>query len=746
MKKFLVFTLLLANSYIAFACGFYPYGEEVRMYFLNPNHFNCHSFNGFHYSSRSFGLENPYKENEVQPNDQLWFDYCLGKVLLNDIIEAVYQIPVALFTEKNNNKMIQYLYQRKDFEVIDYLKFAKSCEIANLFYSDPWEREDKVEINIIEEKINEAVNKSENTKNVALAIRYKFIAIRMAFYAGRSEEVISIYESLPKSDKPTILYYWSLYFRTLVEENKALQSFYACQVFANAPDKRFAIHFSFDKTIAINSILEHAKTDEERANVYALAATKKVDKSLNYIKKAFELNPNSTFNTFIVLREINKIEDWIFTPYYTTFYPSLEENPYQWNGKMKFSYSVLEKRINSDRMYANEVFQFLKRLPKTNTQLEICKAHLAFVAKQYDDCEGIIKSIEKKITDKDSLFNEMQIIKALNTTANQTENKAIITKEVQNILLNNKNNDRFLFAIARELEYLGNTTDAAFLFSKINEDNNYSEGYFEGSNLTWKSRKHRKGSYVDYFSNYFEYLDVIYTPKQLETVIELVNSNKISSEFDIWMNSRLLKEKSKLYDLLGTKYIRQNNLKKALENFKKTGDRYWIENYSLWKDQYYASQKIFDKNPFYSFKNTPEFINEKEDFYLTKETVTEKLIDYLAKANDPNEKDRDFYYFIVGNCYKNMMIHGNSWMMRRFGVSSYDVAPFPEDEAEFQNGYLAKKYYRLAYKYSKSVKFKSLCLWLAEDYKQLKMETEDEYYDLSNRNCYAFEDYFKARK
>ena len=745
MKKFLVFILLLANSY-SFSCGFYPYGEEVRMYFLNPIHFNCHSFNGFHYNSRSFSLANPYLENESKPNDELWFTYCLGKVPIEAVIDAVYQIPLDLFNKNNNNKMIQYLYQQNDIEVIDYLKFAKSCEMVNMFYDDPWERTETIEIEIIQNKIKEALSRSEKFKIKDLAIRYKFLAIRLAFYAGKKDGVIALFESLPKTNEPTILYYWSLYFRTIVEENTALRSFYACQVFANAPDKRFAVHDSFDKKLPIESILEYAKTDEERANVYALAATKKVDKALDYIKKAFELNSNSIFNTFILVREINKIEDWVFTPFYTTFYPSIEENPYQWNSKTQFSYAILEKRIDSDRMYATEVLDFLYSLPKTNAQLEVCKAQLAFIARKHEECNTSLAKAEKYILKSDTLFNELKIINALNATANQSAKNAIITKEVQDVILKNKNNSRFLFAIARELEFLGNSTDAAFLFSKINESSNYSEGYYEGSYLAWKSHKHRKGSYRDYFYDYFGYLDIIYSPKELEGVIDLVNSNENSSEFDTWMKSKVVKEKSKLYDLLGTKYIRQNNLAKALENFKKVDEKYWIENYSLWGNDYSAYQKVFDKNPFYSLKNTPEFIHEKEDFYLTKETVTQKLIEYLAKANNPNEKNRDFYYFVVANCYKNMMIHGNSWMMRRFGVSSYDVAPFPEDEEEFQKGLLPKKYYRLAHKYSKSVKFKSLCLWLAEDYKQLKKEADDEYYDLSNRNCHAFEDYFKERK
>ncbi len=200
-----------------------------------------------------------------------------------------------------------------------------------------------------------------------------------------------------------------------------------------------------------------------------------------------------------------------------------------------------------------------------------------------------------------------------------------------------------------------------------------------------------------------------------------------------------------MFDLLGTKYIRQNNLEKALKAFKKTDEKYWNDYYSLWDIKSYGGNS-FDKNPFFGFKHTPDFIEDKESFYLTKTTFTQKLIEYLKKANNPKEKERDYYYFLVANGYKNMTVNGNSWMMRRFRVSLNDVEPFPEDEQEFQKELLAKKYYHLAYKYAKTKKFKALCLWLAEDYKKLKQTQKEEYFDLSNKNCYAFEEYFNARK
>ncbi|WP_298396925.1 hypothetical protein [Flavobacterium sp.] len=743
MKKLIVFILLLVNS-LSFACGFYPYGEDIRMRFLDSNHFNCQSFDGFHYSSNYYyDASSLNEEKAIQPNDKLWFEYCKGKVSLDAIIEAVYKIESQKFSKNNANKLIQFLYQQNDFEAINYLKFAKSCEVANMFYSDPWERAETIEIKIVRNKVSEALKLAEKTKNGELKLRYKFLAIRLAFYGGLKQDVIAIYNTISNKN-PNSINYWCMHFRAMVEQDKSLQNFYTAQVFANASDKRFPIYSYYDREIPLNDVLKYAKTNSEKANIYAFAATKKYDKALNYLKKAFELNPKSDFNIFILLREINKIEDWVFTPYYTNFNPSISEEDY-WNNDNVFSYKALEKRINSDRKYADELLNFLNSISLKNDKIEVCKAQLSFIAQKYESSLIIINNLEKKLSEKDSLLHDVQIIKALNLTARQAKNKAVITNEVKSILLKNKNHNRFLFAIARELEYLGNTTDAAFLFSKVNDvdKNGYYDDY--GPNISWKSRKHKRGSYRDYFYDYFGYVDVLYTPKQLESIINKSKVEKDDSEFDKWLKARMIREKSSLYDLLGTKYIRRNKLYKALESFKKVDEKYWNDYYSNWNINSSGSNS-FDKNPFFAFNYTPDFIKNKETFYVTKVSYTQKLIEYLNKAKNPKEKNRDYYYFIIANGYKNMTINGNSWMMRRYSVSSYDVEPFPEDEAEFQNGYLSKKFYRLAYKYSKTKKFKALCLWLAEDYKKLKRLQESEYYDLSNKNCNAFEEYFNARR
>lgn len=775
MKHCLVFILILVSNTI-FACGFYPEGEDVRFSFFNPWNFKYNSYSNFHYSSNSFGPNEKLLDDKgiIDENENLWIQYCKNKVSVAAIKTVLFEFKLEDITERSNNEMLRYLYKIKDFEAVNYLKFAKNCELFNGFYDDPWERNQVTGFSKRAKLIDKAISFSTKTVNEDLKLRYTFLAIRLSYYNDDKEKIVTLYDRAFHSKKQNILKYWSLYFRVFAEKNNALSNFYAAQVFVNAPDKRFMIASEFDTKVPLDSILKYAKTNQEKANVYLLAGIKKTDQSLYYLKQLYKYNPKFEGLSFLLLREINKIEDWVFTPYYSLFRPSLEYN----NDDENISVKKILKRVEKDRIYAGELLEFINNvdLKKAHDPLlwKISKAYLLFVTKNNKSCLNQISKLEKDISKKDSLYNQIEIIKGLALTANQPTGKAIILDEVKPILLKNSNSKKFVFAIGRELEYKGNTTDAAFLYSKLSEnaaDYNYNNEAF------WKNSRNKISYYSDYYSNYFDYINMFYSPAQVEKIVgEITNKKNNLDTFSVWKYSFIKSEIPKLYDLIGTKYIRQNKLQEALFYFGKNGDRneHKITNSEcLWEKQncYYSY-----KNPFFALKYTPEFMPQKGFFNLNKYAVTHNLILYLKKAANPNEKNKDYYNFLIANCYYNMTFYGSLWEMRRYNMSSY-VQDYPvEDNKEFFECDLAKKYYGLALQNAKTDKFKALCLrmmgkchknklehqypdvynnqikdydnflWSKNKYYQdLKSKYADDYEVLIS-DCNAFENYFKARR
>jgi len=768
MKIFLLFILLLANNFLH-ACGFYPHGEDTRISLFNPTIFGYGAYSNFYYSTDLFSSNVGSAANElVSQNNKLWFNYCHGKVNIPAINIAVYQLSANDIDEYSQNQMIQYLYRQKDFDAISYLRFAKNCEFFNSWQDDPWERNLAFSIPKRTELMNKAIEFADKVQKIELKKRYTFLAIRLAWYNQDFYKTQSLFSSVfEKATKKDILYYWSLYFKSFTEAGNAPANFELAQVFANAEDKRFVCHQYYNSEVSLEQSLHLTHTNAEKANVYLFYGIVKPDRSLPYLQRMYALNPSSNGLSFLLLREINKIEDYVFTPYYTLFQPSSSYDYWDGNGDATTSQTL--RRSEQDRLYAKEVLQFINsvNLRKVENPFfwQCCKAYLQFIIRDYTGCLASIKHLEKSASDKE-ILNQLQIIKSLALTANQAKGSAITPTAIQSTIIANQNNKQFIFAIGKELEYLGNTTEAALLYAKLDNSLNENTAVF------WKTFKNKKYASNDYFVDYFDYIDAVYTPEQIQLLINAINNNKNSqSSFAVFKYETVTDEIQRLYDLLGTKYIRQNKLDKALDVFSKIDNHYWSRTYTTWGNSY----NIFDQNPFYSLKYTPKFITSNDAIRLNKFTVTKQLITYLQNAENKNEKDRDYFYFLVANAYYNMGQAGNVSMMRRIGGWSSTKFSIIEDEAEFRQSNLAKKYYLLAMQNAKTDKFKALCLRLVirceknklhykyleiEDnsgydydsliatnhyYRELKEKFPDYFDDLVS-NCDNLETYFKARR
>lgn len=769
MKKYLICILFLLSNitFKVHACGFYPHG--IRYCFTHSEKLGLFEFSEFNYSPNNFHSKDII-DNDL--NVDFWFNYCNKEVSKKAIKEAVYKIPYRFFTMESNNQMTHYLHKNNDLETFKYLKFAKKCELKNARITDHWERDftyPKKTSTILIEKAEEL---HKVTKNSSLKKRYIFIAIRLAFYKKEYDQMIRLFDTYfaNETDKD-LIYYWSLYFRTKAEKNESLKSYYAAQVFANSAEKRFPVFSSFNFDIASKDILSHAKNKNEKANIHALIALKKHEKSLTDLKKIVALDNTNEILPFLILREINKLEDWILTPYFSLFDPSMRKRKYKNNYDDFFSYEVIHKRIYKDRLYAKEVLNFIKTLPPNLLKKDVWRVfniQLLFLTENYALALKEITSLEKKVRNSSDIYQQIEKTKALCLMAIQKKGFAKLTPFVKKVILKNTKDTRFTFSIARLLEYKGNKNEACLLFYTIEREGEY--GYGEH----WKSNKNKRHSYVDYFDNYFDYINVMYTVKDVEKLITTIhNSDTKKDAFSIWLYKDIKKEIPKLYDLAGTMYIRKNELKKALTYFNKLDDAHWEKTAYLWGQlEPYNSNKSRKRdfqNPFYKLNRAPRFINEKETFELNKKTVTAKLIEYLEKTK--TAKNKDYYYFLIANCYFNMTCYGNSWMMRRYGISAYDTEPYPEDEIEFRTGTLAKKYYSLAFEHATNDKFKAFCLRMAgqcEYFKLLNKTSKTSKYahfkysdSLFNINkfykklntlypeeehvffCVAFEDYFK---
>lgn len=764
MKNYLIFTILLLSSSKLLSCGYSPYGEDIRYCLFKPSYFNYSHYKAFYYNADLFGFEYDVNYDNQKPfyeaNELDWHQYVHQKVSLEAISVFMNSATFTDIHPKSDNEFLQYLYKNKKAKAIKYLTHAKKCEAINSLNleGDVWERGKAIDYSKGTLFLNDLVKISKAESDVYFKRKYAFLAIRLAYYTENFGMIKEVFESQFQNTTKDYLYYWSSFFYAFANHNPGRMNDVA-GLLEHSPEKYYASFYYFKNEFNLSEALKFAHTKEDIANLYGYASIQKVDRNLAYLKEMYRNNPKSKLLGFLLLREINKIEDWVYTPYYTNYMPSVIQTNAYWAGSEdKATTLTLRARSENDRLYAKEVLDFIQTISISNTHdVSLWKAseiQLLFITRKYDECLSKINQFERNHK-SEKIIEQIEKIKALCITSNQAIGNAVIKPEIEKIIQKHSKDYRFIFALGRELEFRGNLTDGIALLSLCETSSDYEFAYI--SDVEWQGNRLPNSNYLEVFYNYFDYLDFVYDANGLQKIVDAIPS-KNNTNFQKFLYHKLTEDLNYLKDLLGTKYIREEQLNKALATFRSIAPEYWTDNYNAWERGRYDENYAFDQNPFYKIKHTEKFIDAKESFMINKLSVTEHLIKYLNLAHNPKTKDRDYYYFLIANCYYNMSSDGNSWMMRRYYSSYEDYADEAYtnesyiDEREYRQNLKAKEFYTLAYKNAKTDKFKALCLRMIDfaetnypnNFPLLKQEYPMYYADLSS--CDNLTAYFKARR
>ena len=748
IRILLVFLISTSNS---IACGWYPFDEDVRFSLIDPSIFDDGGMSPYYYTSKNYGYQF-VSTPENDPNIELWKTYCNGEVDAKSIYEAIYILELGEFQKKgSSNKMISYLIQN-DKEALAYIAFAKTCSDFNQVNTG-WEREDG-DMFDRNKKMLAALKRSKGVKSEIIKKRYRFLAIRLAYYNGDEKKVNEIYNKSFSDNPKDAIDYWALYFKSTTEEMSANRNFNLAQVFVNAPGKRFGALSRFSKGIPIDEVLAFANTNTERANVYVMYAVRHRGRGFSTLKKVQELDPNHPLLDFLLIREVNKVEDWILTPRYTNFEPTIDVRRESYGE----SNELIQERIKDDEKYGREVAKWMETLniASDNATWYIAGAYLKGITGgekealgMLSDCTGYAQGLIKRLI---ILFGVRDNV------------EKSLTREQENILMdsNQENYNLFLFAVSREYEFQQKFDVAASLFSQVNRQTEYYNRTISVRSGTGKATLDS-----DYYYSWFLYLDAEYSPKELQSVIDFAQTEfDKATPYSFWQREYLLKNIDKLFDLLGTKYIRKNNMDAAISAFEKVGG-------DLWEKRSY--QLYLNANPFHADFYSGHKPSEFDTVRYTKLEIAKLYRSYLQKAENLETKNRSYYYFLVANCELNMSHHGNSWMMRRYFWTVSMTPNYLEDDDDFFRLKRAREFYQKASDASSSSDVKALCLrmlgrcekhqlyfdapssWdfdydryggynkylssMNQSYKKLKEDYPDDAEELMS-NCFSFERYF----
>ena len=701
--------LFVLNVQFSFACGWSVSPETSRLALFKAQRDGFFKLTPFYYSADNYYATNTVSSVDQEKNCLEWKKKLGNGINPDDVHKILYETDSEQFQTAFENKTLKSVFPKNTFvealllsknkAFLNYILLAKKLEYGNVEYTK-WESWDQVGSNYKNYDLEDNFDfekKIKSTKDSFLKQRYAFLALRYYFYAQQKQNVMQLYDSYFASESNTILKPWALYYNALCVENLPLQNYLLSKVFNSCEEKSFAVlqHYNWKLT---EETLALAQNDEERSVILAIESLRNPAPGLKSIQEIYELSPNSLFLSFLIGREVNKLEDWIFTPQYTNDgAPSVVFGDTDW-----YNYSkVKEENFNKDILYLRELEYYLisireQTFGEQKDYITAAIAQLCFIDDQVD--EG------KKYTDL--------ISNKANASIQMQKNIQLALVSLKQDDLKDEKVQNQLYKYFDSVENLVETDHGLFknLYSlyRIASNDFYIKGDVVKAGLLWmKSDIKNEGEYAvysnPYFFSYIGYFDRNASVKDVDLLMALQQKTD-KTPFEKYICSGTIAPNINYYkDLKGTIAFRNNNLELAYETFSSMLQDFWEKNYEY--------KNYLNENPF-----TPKILQKQEerkfDYRFNKTDFIVKLIQ-LKKQNTASSNLQ------LAHAYFNVSYLGNSWMMTAYDWSSgasytdYVYGDNTENEKKYQNGNyynlkMAKMYYEKALKMSKNSNEKAM--------------------------------------
>ncbi|WP_343617730.1 hypothetical protein [Flavobacterium sp.] len=703
MKVFSSLFLLLVFQ-LSSACGWSVEPETSRLALFKAEREGFFKLTPFYYSADLYYSTNTISTVDWDVNCKEWQKKLGETVKPEDVYTILYETNSELIESAFENKtlqtafpkntFIQALLKSKNKAYLNYIVFAKKIEYSsnqevqweswgNIGYGN--QNHALADLGSFDKKINSA-------KDDFLKQRYAFLYLRYSFYAGDKDQVIKLYDTYFTKESNTILKPWALYYKALCITDFPMQNYLLSKVFVSCEEKSFAVLQHYNWKLK-NETLTLAQNDAERSAILTIESLRNPAPDLETLKKIHELNPNSLYLSFLIGREINKLEDWLLTPQYTNNgTPSVVFDSMSWYDNYA---KAKAENYTKDIFYLRQVRDFLISIhDKTSgEQRDYLSAAIAQILFLNDEID-----LGKKYT--------AMISSNANSSIQMQKNMLLALVSLKQDDLKNEKVQNQLYAYFNSIENLAEKDNGLFknLYSlyRIASDEFYKKGdTVLAGLLNMKSDIKNEGGYSvydsPYFYSYIGYFDRHATTEDIDRLIALQKKDD-KTPFEKYLCTGTIASDINYYkDLKGTIAFRNNNLELAYETFASMPKDFWDKNYEY--------KNYLNENPF-----IPKILQKQEerkfDYHFNKTDFIAKLIQ-LKKQNTASSNLQ------LAHAYFNVSYLGNSWMMSAYDWTSgnsyvdYIYGDNSANEKKYQNGNyyhlkMAKLYYEKALKMSKN--------------------------------------------
>lgn len=694
-------TVLAASLFFckeSVACGYYVMDWENRPMTFRATLPSMNSMKPFWYTTASIyhSMRPDPLSNDRERNITEWQKATSPDIKREDIYSIQYETSPDAFVASYQtsdlkdwakiNTLIAYLLKNKKHkDILEYLVFAKEVENSELgsenstMQFEEWSGTNGpgygFDNDTKENLLKRAEAKFKEVKSPFLKDRYAFQIVRLGWQTGNSELSINTFKSHFGEVKPdNLMSAWAGMFCAMSLDQKNRRSeanrLYI-QAFDNCDEKKLRCMQLYNDTVKAPDWF----TAKEKSVDAVMRSIKYPGRELERMQQIYAWDKDSKYMTFLVMREVCKVEDWLLSTVYwkseegTLGCKEGQSSDYQkwWDG------DAAKQNQETDMKYLVRLKEFILKLRiNTNKQSDkdyyaIALAHLSLLEENKPDAlkymSAISSNADESIQIQKAIEDAWILLKTEDVTTNRF--KAQYLEKLKTIRKHlpedDKNDDtsadpcydnsRIYFtlnlALANEFYKKGDIVSMCLLKTAYD----FEEGY---------PKSYEVPAFASSYYSRLRLFDIYASTSDMDKLIALIEK-KDKTDFEKFLYNQPLNDIDSYRDLKGTIAFRNNDLKLAYKVFASMDQNFWKENYEY--------SMYLNEDPF-----IPKFFKSKRDFNykFNKTEFVKSLLDLEALTQGKDRKKAADAYLKLGHAYYNTSYVGNSWMMMSYGWSAGD--------------------------------------------------------------------------
>ncbi|ANI88486.1 hypothetical protein A9P82_03740 [Arachidicoccus ginsenosidimutans] len=724
-KKFILFfsALFMGLVYSLWACGPSLYLDEDRFALFRSTIDGQSGLEPFYYSERFLNSNIPDPDNlDYKRNCEEWRIFTNNEAIEKDIYEIQYQTTPNDFEyayntgnwkEFSGNTFIKWLTKKQNKKALDYMMLSKQSEFTQFGNMDPWNDSNNVYDNTLKYVAVEASRQMRSTSSSFLRERYAFQAEKAFYYLTKDEalkgtdSVAMLYQKYLCKSNSVILGWSQLYYAMILDSTQ--RTTYLLKTFDNSEEKKLFCYHQISAT-DLDTLEQRTSDKHLLALIYTMRVINDPGRDLNAIQKVYSLEPESKYLPFLISREINKLENWLWSPEMLHFNAKADNDYYGQHYPYQKPYSYFaEKNLVKDKAYLKTFCSFLEQMNSNKVgknYLNIALAHLYNMSENYSLALQKINQI-KNI--RDTLYATQKLIEYTIALSNiydirKDSIKNILYKNIQSLIAINpvfvnekyddyesgnfaydddnpeaeRNDDlsELLLLLSRQYQNKSDIVTAGLLYNKAGVITNANDGsgnwnyYYDENNPDTSNDNYTSIAYFDRTAN----------PATIDSLLSLKHK-KNKSNFEKYITTQNWASDDFYKDLKGTILLRQQKFAEALKVFKEMNANFW--------EKTYAYKDFLPKTSVTNLASLTPWIKDYQPDYplVSKRYITQDIVNLLEQIkNEKDNEKKSQLYCLLGNAEYNMSYIGFHWMMTSYGWSS-GISLKPD---WFNNGFCSK--------------------------------------------------------